>query len=158
MTILSTVLLVFFVIVAILLVLLVLMQDEEGDSLGGIFAGGSGSAFGSRSGNILTRSTTVLGALFLIISLGLALLNRTPGGTGVEAAGRELSSESLGTNWLEEELNPQPELVPESDFIFDDVTETETVYESEPVYNEILDTTAENGSVFNETTEAETAE
>jgi preprotein translocase subunit SecG len=107
MAILGTVLLVFFVIVAILLVLLVLVQNEEGDSLGGIFAGGSGSAFGSRSGNVLTRATTILGSLFLIISLGLALLNRTPGGTGVEAAGRELSGEAAASNWLEEELNPK---------------------------------------------------
>ena len=127
MTILSMVLLVFFVIIAILLVLLVLIQTEEGDGLGGIFAGGSGSAFGSRSGNVLTRTTTILGALFLIISLGLALLNRTPGGTGVEAAGRELSGDISGANWLEEELNPQP-LMPESDFIFnfDDFMENET--------------------------------
>jgi len=125
MAILSTVLLVFFVIVAILLVLLVLVQNEEGDSLGGIFAGGSSSAFGSRSGNVLTRATTVLGALFLVISLGLALLNRTPGGTGVEAAGRELSSEAASANWLEEELNPQ--VVPETghEIIFDENTETE---------------------------------
>jgi len=113
MAILSTVLLVFFVIIAILLVLLVLVQNEEGDSLGGIFAGGSGSAFGSRSGNVLTRTTTVLGALFLIISLGLALLNRTPGGSGVEAAGRELSGESAGSNWLEDELNSQSRVIPE---------------------------------------------
>jgi preprotein translocase subunit SecG len=118
MTILSTVLLVFFVIVAILLVLLVLMQTEEGDSLGGIFAGSSGSAFGSRSGNVLTRTTTVLGSLFLIISLGLALLNRTPGGTGVEEAGRELSIDASGANWLEEELNPQ--VTPESDIFIED--------------------------------------
>jgi preprotein translocase subunit SecG len=114
MGILSIVLLVFFVIVAILLVLLVLVQNEEGDSLGGIFAGGSGSAFGSRSGNVLTRATTVLGALFLIISLGLALLNRTPGGTGVEAAGRELSTEAAGSNWLENELAPPDETAGET--------------------------------------------
>jgi preprotein translocase subunit SecG len=102
---LSVVLLVFFVIVAFLLILLVLIQNEEGDSLGGIFAGGSASAFGSRSGNVLTRATTVLGALFLVISLSLALLNRTPGGTQVEAAAQELSGELEETNWLEEELN-----------------------------------------------------
>ena len=84
MGILSIVLLVSFVIIAVLLILLVLMQDEEGDSLGGIFAGGSGSAFGSRSGNVLTRTTSILGALFLIVSLGLALLSRTPSGVGVE--------------------------------------------------------------------------
>ena len=108
MAILSTVLLVFFVIVAILLVLLVLVQNEEGDSLGGIFAGGSGSAFGSRSGNVLTRTTTILGAIFLVMSLGLALLNRTPGGTGVEAAGRELYGDTETTgDWVDEILNPQ---------------------------------------------------
>jgi preprotein translocase subunit SecG len=106
MGVLSIVLLVFFVIVAILLVLLVLIQNEEGDSLGGIFAGGSGSAFGSRSGNVLTRATTVLGALFLIVSLGLALLNRTPGGTGVEEAGRQISTEAGTSDWVNEALNP----------------------------------------------------
>jgi preprotein translocase subunit SecG len=106
MGILSVVLLVFFVITAVLLILLVLIQNEEGDSLGGIFAGGSGSAFGSRSGNVLTRATSVLGALFLIISLGLALLSRTPSGRGVELEGRLLSTEETGTSWVEEELNP----------------------------------------------------
>ena len=101
--------LVFFVIVAILLILLVLAQNEEGDSLGGIFAGGSGSAFGSRSGNVLTRATTVLGALFLIISLGLALLNRSPTGSGVEAAGRALSPETTADWFMQDDTPPAPE-------------------------------------------------
>ena len=106
MGILSVVLLVFFVIIAVVLILMVLIQNEEGDSLGGIFAGGSGSAFGSRSGNVLTRTTTVLGALFLIVSLGLALLSRTPGGTGVEEEGRKLSTEAEDFNWWDTESNP----------------------------------------------------
>jgi preprotein translocase subunit SecG len=105
MGILSVVLLVFFVIVAILLVLMVLIQNEEGDGLGGIFGGGSSTAFGSRSGNVLTRTTTVLGTLFLVISLGLALLSRTPSGRGVVEEGIKLSSEAE-TKWLDEELNP----------------------------------------------------
>jgi preprotein translocase subunit SecG len=106
MGVLSVVLLVFFVIDAALLVLLVLIQNEEGDSLGGIFAGGSNTAFGSRSGNFLTRATTVLGALFLVISLGLALLSRTPAGTGIEKQVKELSSQESGTSWVEEAINP----------------------------------------------------
>jgi len=106
MSILGVVLLVFFIIVAILLILLVLAQNEEGDSLGGIFAGGSGSAFGSRSGNVLTRATSILGALFLIISFGLALVNRSPSGTGVEAAGQSLSSEAGSTWYMEDEAPP----------------------------------------------------
>jgi preprotein translocase subunit SecG len=106
MGILGIVLLVFFVIVAILLVLLVLAQNEEGDSLGGIFAGSSSTAFGSRSGNVLTRATTVLGALFLIVSLGLALINRSPTGKGVEQAGRVMSQEA-GAEWfMEDEAVP----------------------------------------------------
>jgi len=111
MLVISTVLLVFFVIVAVLLVLLVLVQNEEGDSLGGIFAGGSGSAFGSRSGNVLTRITTVLGALFLIFSLGLALLNRSPAGTGVEAAARELTEQQAAPQggWARDLINPPVE-------------------------------------------------
>jgi len=105
MSVLGIVLLVFFVIIAILLILLVLVQNEEGDGLGGIFGGGSGSAFGSRTGNVLTRATTVLGALFLIISLGLALMNRSPSGSGVEAAGRALSP-GAGINWFMEDETP----------------------------------------------------
>ena len=109
---LSIVVLVFFVIVAVLLILLVLAQNEEGDSLGGLFAGGSGTAFGSRSGNVLTRGTTILGALFLVISLGLAMMNRSPAGSGVEAAGRVLTPE-VGTEWfMEDQVVPVPVIPP----------------------------------------------
>jgi preprotein translocase subunit SecG len=115
MAILNVLLLVFFVIVAVLLVLLVLIQNEEGDSLGGIFAGGSGSAFGSRSGNVLTRTTTILGALFLVLCLGLALLNRTPGTAGVESAGRQLDTGAQSDWWQETETpgaeGAAPELI-----------------------------------------------
>ena len=112
MGVLGIALLVFFVIIAILLVLLVLVQNDEGGGLGGMFAGGSSSAFGSRSGNILTKTTTVLGSLFLIISLGLALMNRSPAGTGVEAAGWELMP-GTGVDWfLEEEAPLAPEAEP----------------------------------------------
>ena len=108
MTALGIVLLVFFVAAAILLILLVLVQSEEGDGLGGIFGGGSSTTFGSRSGNFLTRATTVLGALFLIISLGLALMNRSPAGSGVERAGRALTP-AIGSEWfMEDETPPAP--------------------------------------------------
>ena len=103
MGILGVILLVFFVIIAVLLILLVLIQNEEGDHLGGLFAGGSNSAFGSRSGNVLTRATTILGALFLIVSLGLVLLSRTPGGSGVVEEAMRQATEEEWTNWLEDE-------------------------------------------------------
>jgi preprotein translocase subunit SecG len=108
MGVLSVVLLTLFIIAAILLILLVLVQNEEGDSLGGLFAGGSSSAFGSRSGNVLTRATSILGAIFLALSFGLALINRTPDGAGVESAGRQLATD-LESDWWQETGLPEEE-------------------------------------------------
>ena len=124
MGILNIVLLVLFVINAILLILLVLIQNEEGGGFGGMFGGGANTAFGSRSGNVLTRATTVLGSLFLVISLSLAILSRTPGTSGVEEEARRLSSQESGFNWLEEELNPSSPFSNDAfpfDFSFDDL-------------------------------------
>ena len=112
MGILGIVLLVFFVLIAILLVLLVLVQNEEGEGLGGIFGGGGATAFGSRSGNVLTKTTTVLGTMFLVISLGLAIMNRSPVGSGVEQAGRALTGDARADWFLEEETPPVFDLEP----------------------------------------------
>ncbi|GMO16190.1 MAG: preprotein translocase subunit SecG [Spirochaetaceae bacterium] len=96
-------LLVLFIIVSILLVLLVLIQNEEGDSLGGVFAGGSNTAFGSRSGNVLTKASTVLGALFFILSFSLAMLNRSPvDSRGIEEAGRRSLPQTEEASSLED--------------------------------------------------------
>jgi preprotein translocase subunit SecG len=100
MGVLTVFLLVLFVITCVLLVLLVLVQSSDGDNLGGVFAGGGSSAFGSRSGNILTRASSILGGVFLVLSLALALVNRTPGVSGVEAAGRE-TIQSNSSDWWE---------------------------------------------------------
>ncbi|MDR2418119.1 MAG: preprotein translocase subunit SecG [Treponema sp.] len=108
MSILIGVLLVVFIIVAVLLILLVLVQDEEGDTLGGVFASGSASAFGSRSGNVLTRATSILGGLFLVLSFGLALMNRTPDTSGVESAARELSTD-VNRDWWREDASTSAE-------------------------------------------------
>jgi preprotein translocase subunit SecG len=94
MGILSILLLVFFVIVALFLVGMVLIQDEQGDGLAGMFGGGSSSTFGSRAGNVLTRTTQVLGALFIVTALGLAILFKTPDTGDVAAAARQQGAKS----------------------------------------------------------------
>ena len=78
MAIIGGILLVIFIISSILLIIIVMMQDEQGEGLGGIFGGGSSAAFGSRSGNILTRTTSIIAAVFMITSFGLTWVNRTP--------------------------------------------------------------------------------
>ncbi len=74
----GVILLVLFVIVCVLMILLVIIQDENSEGLGGIFGGSSDTTFGSNSGNILTKITYVVGALFLILAFSLAFINRTP--------------------------------------------------------------------------------
>jgi len=95
--ILQVVAIIFFVLVGILLAAIVLIQDEQGDSVGGLFSGGSNSAFGSRSGNILTKTTTVLGALFIGLAILLAFWYRTPRGDTVPEA--QISTETT-SDWL----------------------------------------------------------
>lgn len=89
MAILGIVLLVLFIVVSVLLVFMVLIQDESGEGMGGIFAGSSNSTFGSRTGNVITRFTGVLGALFLVLAFSLAFVNRSGGSSGVEAEAKK---------------------------------------------------------------------
>jgi len=76
MGIVSVVVLVILVIACALLVLVVLLQDEQGEGLGGLFAG-SGASFGPRKGNVLTRFTSILGIVFMIGAFAVAWLNRS---------------------------------------------------------------------------------
>lgn len=78
MGVIGTLLLVFLGIISVLLILIVLIQNEEGDGLGGIFGGSTNSAFGARSGNILTKITTVLSVLFFAIAIVFALVLARP--------------------------------------------------------------------------------
>ncbi len=105
MSILGTVLLVFFVIACILIIALVLLQNEEGDSLGGLFAGSSTSAFGSKSGNILTKTTYIMVTLFFVGVFSLALLNKSPSDDGLQKAAQK-QQEETSTEWWNGDEKP----------------------------------------------------
>ena len=66
-----------FVLAALILTLVVLIQDDQGEGIGGLFGGGSSTPFGSRSGNVLTRFTGIVAAVFLITSVVVGLVNRS---------------------------------------------------------------------------------
>lgn len=91
-------LLVLFVIICAIIIFLVLLQNEEGDSLGGLFSGGSNSAFGSKSSNVLTRATYVVVALFFVTTFLLALITKTPSDSGLseEAMKNKLKRQPTG--------------------------------------------------------------
>lgn len=93
----GVILLVLFVIVCALMVFLVIIQDENSEGLGGIFGGSSDTTFGSNSGNILTKITYIVGALFLVLALGLAFINRTPDNDSLLTNAQQTNQES--TEW-----------------------------------------------------------
>ena len=64
-----------YVLVCLLLLVTVLMQQGKGGDIAAAFGGsGSQTAFGARAGaTVLTRATAVLGALFMVGSMALAV-------------------------------------------------------------------------------------
>jgi preprotein translocase subunit SecG len=100
MALIGIVVLVILVISAVLLVLLVLIQDEEGEGIGGLFGGGGSTPFGSRAGNVLTRFTAVLAAVFLFCTFALAWINRAPeAGNVIGKARQELLRKGENNSW-----------------------------------------------------------
>ncbi len=72
-----------YVVICLLLLVVVLLQQGKGGDIASAF-GGSGSsqaAFGARAGaTVLTRATTVMGALFIVGAMVLGIIGqRGPG-------------------------------------------------------------------------------
>ena len=79
----ATVLLIIHLFVTLALIGVVLIQRSEGGGLGiGTSQGMGGFMSGRGTANLLTRTTAILGTVFFLLSLGLALLNRGTVGVG----------------------------------------------------------------------------
>ena len=67
-----------YVLTCLLLVVVVLLQQGKGGDIAAAFGGsGSQAAFGARAGaSVLTRATTVLGTLFMVGAMVLAILGQ----------------------------------------------------------------------------------
>ncbi|NUR53349.1 MAG: preprotein translocase subunit SecG [Acidobacteria bacterium] len=72
-----------YVLVCLLLLLVVLLQQGKGGDMASAFGGGGSSqtAFGARAGaTVLTRASTILGALFMIGAIVIGIYGqRGPG-------------------------------------------------------------------------------
>lgn len=89
-----------FLASALLLVLVVLIQDDQGEGIGGMFGGGeSSSPFGSRTGSVLTKFTSILGVIFIVCAFALGWLNRTPERGDILERSRLQSIESEAGQW-----------------------------------------------------------
>jgi preprotein translocase subunit SecG len=78
-----------YILVCALLLVVVLLQQGKGGDIAAAFGGaGSQTAFGARSGaTFLTRATAVLGALFILGSLGLGVMSNHGAGNGSVMSG-----------------------------------------------------------------------
>src|SRR5437870_10928661 len=74
-----------YVLVCLLLLVVVLLQQGKGGDIAAAFGGSSSqTAFGARAGaTVLTRATTILGAMFLLGALALAIAGRSGSGGSV---------------------------------------------------------------------------
>jgi preprotein translocase subunit SecG len=78
MGVLNVILMVLFIIVSLLLVFIVAIQDEQSDGLGGVFGSVAQSSFGSHTSRVVTKASAILGAIFMILALCIALINKAP--------------------------------------------------------------------------------
>ena len=112
MAIVSILILVVFVVSALLLMAVVLIQDDQGGGIGAMFGGGAGTPFGARTGNVMTRLTSVLAVIFLAAAFTLAWMNRTPDAGNVIGRARAERMQSIErTDWWV--AAPAPELLTE---------------------------------------------
>jgi len=66
-----------FVLICIFLMLLVLIQKGRGGGLAGAFGGGGGStAFGAKTGDVLTWATSIVFGIFLLVAIALNLMTQ----------------------------------------------------------------------------------
>src|SRR5512137_2603626 len=84
------------VLIASGLILIVLLQSGKGADIGAAFGGGSSqTVFGGRgAATFLSKATTVLAVLFMVMSIALTLLASQRGGTTVVPADRPTPASS----------------------------------------------------------------
>ena len=114
------ILLVLEVIVCFMLLAVILVQRSKSQGAGMAFGAGMGETmFGSQVGNILTRSTVILGITFLVITTALAYL--TP-----KATGRGATDLAPDVNPVQQQQQPPPvsSALPTGDGSFPTPTET----------------------------------
>src|SRR5205814_9395108 len=77
-----------FVFVCLILILLVLIQKGRGGGLAGAFGGGGGNtAFGAKTGDVLTWATSIIFGVFLLLAVVLNLMTQSGSGKPQVPAG-----------------------------------------------------------------------
>jgi preprotein translocase subunit SecG len=101
---------VLFLTVCVFLILLVLIQKGRGGGLASAFGGAGGNtAFGSKTGDVLTWATSILFGVFLVLAVALNLLATSK---HVQRVGPAVAS---GSSLPQPPSTPEPGIPPERD-------------------------------------------
>ena len=108
-----TAVLVIHVLVCIALVVAVLVQQGKGADIGAVFGGSSQTVFGaSGAGNMLTKTTYALAAVFFTTSLFLAYNSTRRASGSIFGNGRPYTSAPAPKNPAPPANNPAPGHIP----------------------------------------------
>ncbi|HEY7115643.1 MAG TPA: preprotein translocase subunit SecG [Tepidisphaeraceae bacterium] len=67
-----------FIIISVLMILIVLIQKGRGGGLASAFGGGGGNtAFGSKTGDVLTWATSIIFGIFVVLAVILNLMTQS---------------------------------------------------------------------------------
>ena len=99
-----------YAIVCFLLLVVVLLQQGKGGDIAAAFGGSSSqAAFGARAGaTVLTRATTILGALFMLGALALSVIGSAGGFGGSVVSGVDAPAVTATPTPAVDPLRPVP--------------------------------------------------
>src|SRR5688572_30384225 len=93
-----------FIIVCLFMILLILIQKGRGGGLSSAFGGGGGNtAFGSKTGDVLTWATSIVFGIFLLLAIILNLI----------ANARQGGAANVTTVQQSESIPPVTDVMPE---------------------------------------------
>ena len=99
-----------FIFVCLVLILLILIQKGRGGGLASAFGGAGGNtAFGSKTGDVLTWATSVVFGIFLLLAVALNLFANARQNAGATAANAPATS-GPGPGPLNNPVTPDPVL------------------------------------------------
>ena len=91
-----------YVLSCLFLIFVVLIQKGEGGGLGGAFGGGAvDAAFGSSADTAWKKATSVAAAMFILLSIGLGLLEAPPR----SVVGKKLDQKTSGVEKVEKKAS-----------------------------------------------------
>ena len=103
MGVLGIVLLIVFCVVALLLLFLITIQGQDSVGLGSVFGGNSDSAFGSGTSGFITKITAILAVVFMVLSLVVALVNKSSDSEIQNMIKSTETTQVEGTTWLSDD-------------------------------------------------------